>query len=78
MHNYTTAAASILPLLLQLLLLLLKLLLFLIIIGPGLFCDGTRRYGVPAPFFQSKEKNICNVYYYRISDFRLVSTAPIT
>src|SRR6218665_1547034 len=24
---------------------------------PGLFSDGTRRYGVPAPFFQSKEKN---------------------
>ena len=29
----------------------------------GLFCDGTRRYGVPAPFFPSKEKTIiCNVY----------------
>ena len=24
---------------------------------PGLFCDGTHRYGVPAPFFPSKEKN---------------------
>src|SRR6218665_407994 len=42
----------------------------------GLFCDGTRRYGVPAPFFSSKEKTLFVMYYYyhRISDFRLVST----
>jgi len=25
----------------------------------GLFSDSTRRYGVPAPFFKSREKNIC-------------------
>jgi len=29
----------------------------------GLFCDGTRRYGVPAPIFQSKEQIFFNVYY---------------
>jgi len=29
----------------------------------GLFCDGTRRYDVPAPFFPSRQKIICNVYY---------------
>jgi len=34
--------------------------------GPGLFCDGTRRYDVPPPFFESKENIICNVYYWRI------------
>ena len=24
----------------------------------GFICDGARRYGVPAPFFQSKEKKL--------------------
>ena len=39
------------------------------------FCDGTRRYGVLAPFFPRKEKPLFVMYYYkRISDFRLVST----
>jgi len=28
----------------------------------GFFCDGTRRYGVPAPFFQNKEKKIFVMY----------------
>jgi len=28
----------------------------------GFFCDGTRRYGVPAPFFQSKEKKLFVMY----------------
>jgi len=28
----------------------------------GLFCDGTRRYGVPAPFFPSKEKKLFVMY----------------
>src|SRR6218665_2371569 len=42
--------------------------------GQGFFCDGTRQYGVPAPFSKVKKKIICNVYYYRINDFRLVST----
>jgi len=27
------------------------------VLEPGLFGDGTRWYGIPAPFFQSKEKN---------------------
>jgi len=31
-------------------------------INTGLFCDGTRRYGVPAPFFQSKEKTVFVMY----------------
>jgi len=40
----------------------LKLLITIILylmpyIQAGLFCDGTRRYGVQAPFFQSEEKN---------------------
>jgi len=26
------------------------------------FCDGTRRYGVPAPFFPSKEKQLFVMY----------------
>ena len=30
--------------------------------GPGLFCDGTPRYGVPAPFFPSKEKQLFVMY----------------
>jgi len=30
---------------------------------PELFCDGTRLYGVPAPFLQVKKKIIGNVYY---------------
>src|SRR6218665_2258072 len=29
----------------------------------GFFCDGTCRYGVPAPFSQVKKKIISNVYY---------------
>src|SRR6218665_1997071 len=33
------------------------------ILDSGLFCDGTRRYGVPAPFFQVKKKILCNVYF---------------
>ena len=28
----------------------------------GLFCDGTRRYGVPAPFSQSKEQKLFVMY----------------
>ena len=28
----------------------------------GLFCDGTRRYGVPAPFFQVKTKQLFAMY----------------
>ena len=31
-------------------------------IKPGLFCDGTRRYGVPAPFFQVKKKQLFVMY----------------
>jgi len=37
----------------------------------GFFCDGTAYRHI---FSKVKKKNICNVYYYRISDFRLVST----
>ena len=29
---------------------------------PGLFCDGTRRYGVPAPFFQVNKKQLFVMY----------------
>jgi len=28
----------------------------------GIFCDGTRRYGVPAPFFQLKKKQLFVMY----------------
>ena len=28
----------------------------------GFFCDGRRRYGVPAPFFQSEEKKLFVMY----------------
>jgi len=28
----------------------------------GLYCDGTRRYGVPAPFFPSKETKLFVMY----------------
>src|SRR6218665_576264 len=37
-----------------------------------LFCDGTRRYGIPAPSFQVKKNYLLCIL--RISDFRLVST----
>src|SRR6218665_3442029 len=35
---------------------------FNICLNPGLFCDGTRWYGVPVPFFQSKEKKLFVMY----------------
>ena len=28
----------------------------------GFFCDGTRRYGIPAPFFQSKGNKLFVMY----------------
>jgi len=28
----------------------------------GLFCDGMRRYGVPAPFFQVKKRKLFEMY----------------
>ena len=34
-----------------------------LVIHAGPFCDGTRRYGVPAPFSKGKKTIICNVYY---------------
>jgi len=38
----------------------------------GLFCDGTHRYGVPAPFSKARRKIIFYVY---ISYFWLASTS---
>jgi len=35
----------------------------------GLFCDGTRRYGILAPFFKRRQK-FFNVYNQRISYLR--------
>jgi len=39
-----------------------SLVVFLCPVYPGLFCDGTRRYGVPAPFFQSEENKLFVMY----------------
>src|SRR6218665_1021856 len=41
---------------------LYNLQLYILYIFSGFFYYGTRRYGVPAPFFQSKEKKLFVMY----------------